>query len=143
MQVWQDDIDADMAFHGFRDHACLRVQLFSAGEDGGDNMPSLVVEREEHGEGSPSHRDWFGSGSIYPWYKRAFRALTHALISRLKDLRLERAMAAISSTWLVGRSHPCLGLRAGNATSALASVPWDFQANGHNIPHARKGVRPD
>lgn len=72
---------------------------------------------------SPFHKDWLRSDSIYHWHRRAFRALTHALISRLEDLRLERATAAISSTWVVGRSHPCLGLRAGNAPSALASVP--------------------
>lgn len=40
VQIWQNDIDADMAFHGFRDYACLQVQLFPASVDDGDNMPS-------------------------------------------------------------------------------------------------------
>lgn len=40
VQIWRNDIDADMAFHDFRDYACLRLQLSSDSQQDGGDTPS-------------------------------------------------------------------------------------------------------
>lgn len=56
VQISQQNIDADMAFHAFRDYACLRVQLSPASHDNGDNMPRESVGTMSTEMSSPFQR---------------------------------------------------------------------------------------
>lgn len=90
--------------------------------------------------GSPFQRLVLTPSTNSPQYRTAFRALTHASISRLEDLRLERAMAAFSSAWRALADLPhvwaCeLATRLAHSRPCLAH--FGILKKLTSVPHAR------